>query len=466
MEKKAKEIAEELNKRNEWVLVHHIDADGMASAGIMIKALERKGKEVEVKAVKQLYSETIKEIKGLGENYLFLDFGSGQLSQLKKEFGEKFIVIDHHQPTTENHPLHFNPFHFKVNGGIEVSGSGLSYLVAKQLSKENKDLGDLAIVGAVGDMQDFNGKLVGLNAEILKETQKNSLIEVKQDLRLYGRISRPITQFLLFASNPFLPGLTANKENCQEFLKKTGIPLKKENTWRSYSDLSEKEKKEFVSSLMVYLAKKGFEEKKLKELIGEVYELVKEEKKSPLRDAKEFATLLNATGRHGMSEIGLSVCLGNRGEQYRKAMALLVEHRRQLKEGIEWVEREGIQERKGFYFFDSKANIKEEIIGIIAGMLYGSGMLEKEKPVIAFAEQNQEFLKVSARATSELVKKGLNLGKILRKVCKELGGGSEGGGHAIAAGAKIPKEKQAEFLEKLDKGIITRIIKQTDNLMK
>jgi len=56
--------------------------------------------------------------------------------------------------------------------------------------------------------------------------------------------------------------------------------------------------------------------------------------------------------------------------------------------------------------------------------------------------------KVSARANLDLVKKGVNLGDLMREGCKIVGG--EGGGHSIAAGARIPKEGVEKFMEILD----------------
>jgi RecJ-like exonuclease len=57
-------------------------------------------------------------------------------------------------------------------------------------------------------------------------------------------------------------------------------------------------------------------------------------------------------------------------------------------------------------------------------------------------------MKVSSRATKEIVEQGLNLGEIVGEICEEVDG--EGGGHNIAAGAKIPQENKHDFIEKLN----------------
>ena len=449
----AKAIAGILLGKNNIAVIHHYDADGMASAGIIGKALQRKGKKVKFLAVKQLYSETFSEIKGLGEFYLFADFGSSYLDELKEAFGSEFAVIDHHQPKGMERDRHLNPWLYGIDGGNEISGAGLCYIVAKELGEGNADLAALAVVGAVGDMQDSRGKLIGLNAGIAEDGVKAGVLEKKEDLRLYGRVTRPLAQFLVYASSPVIPGLTANKEACYVFLGEQGIALKEGGQWKSYEGLGEAEKKKLATALILHLQKHGVPEWKIKELVGEVYTLLKEAEKSPLRDAKEFSTLLNAAGRHGRAEIGQKVCLGNRAEYYQKALNLLLEHRRKLREGIELMLEEGVKETESFYYFDAGDRIQDSLVGIVAGMLYGSGAISPEKPVIALARHEDGSVKVSARGTRELVRRGLNLGKALKECCAELGEKSEGGGHAIASGARISEGEREKFLEALGKKI-------------
>ncbi len=452
--REVKETARALSEKDNIAVIHHYDADGMAAAGIIGKALEREGKKSSFKAIKQLYSETLEEIRGLGSFYVFADFGSSYLEEIKKAFKEEFVVIDHHQPkTSEREPRHLNPLLYGIDGSREISGAGLCFLVSEELNKKNQDLSALAIVGAVGDMQDSRGKLAGLNTEILEKGIKRGVLEKKQDLRFYGRISRPLTQFLEFATTPVLPELTANRENCTAFLQEQGIKLKEAGQWRSYEDLSLEEKKTLSTALILHLSKHGEPEWKIKSMFGEVYTLLKEDRKSPLRDAKEYATLLNATGRHGKAEIGLKVCLGDRNEYYQKAKKLLLEHRRKLREGIELMKKEGVQEREAYYYFDAGSHIQDSLVGIVAGMLYGSGTINSTKPIIALARHEDGSIKVSARGTSELVKKGLNLGKALKESCAELSEKSEGGGHTIAAGARIQEKEREKFLSILEKKI-------------
>ncbi len=460
------EMAIEVKKRDDFVVIFHHDADGCASGAIAIKALEREGKKVERKCLKQLYRENIPEIKALGKNYLFVDFGSGQMDYLMEEFGENFFVLDHHQSILINgelpkHKWHANPLLFGINGGTEISGAGTTFFFALALNKKNADQSVLGIVGALGDMQDFNydAALVGMNRKIIEIAVKEKLLDVKKDIRLYGRISRPLVSFLMFSSNPILPNLTANADNCKALLNDLGIPLKDPFTeqYLSYEDLDIEQKRALTSALIINLVENNMPEWKVKELVGEVYTLLKENPKSPLRDGKEFATMLNACGRNKHPEIALSVCLGDRVEDYSKAIALMDAHRDNLRRGIEYVQQHGIDERKSFYFIDAGTNIDESIIGIIAGMLYGS-VISETKPIVALARNNDGTVKLSGRGTSDLVRRGLNLGGALKELSKEIEG-VEGGGHKVAAGAKVPAEKLDEFLNKLEEVLFLQLQK-------
>ena len=47
-----------------------------------------------------------------------------------------------------------NPHLFGIDGARDVSGSGVAYFAAKAVNATNMDLASIALVGALGDMQD------------------------------------------------------------------------------------------------------------------------------------------------------------------------------------------------------------------------------------------------------------------------------------------------------------------------
>ena len=50
-----------------------------------------------------------------------------------------------------------NPHLFDIDGSTEISGAGVVYLFCKALDGKNKDMAHIAIVGAIGDIQEDKG---------------------------------------------------------------------------------------------------------------------------------------------------------------------------------------------------------------------------------------------------------------------------------------------------------------------
>ncbi|MBI4044002.1 MAG: hypothetical protein HY393_04320 [Candidatus Diapherotrites archaeon] len=294
---KVRDTASYLKEHSDWVVCHHYDCDGITSGSIITQALRRNGAQVKPFAIKQLYSDTIQQIRQAGSHLIFTDFGSSFIPELREAFGSDFVVIDHHQHGTGKHEWHVNPMEYGLEGSREISAAGISYLVAQEMNAKNRDFAGLAVVGAVGDMQDYEtpeGKLMGLNEKIIEDGMEEGVLEKKVDLRLYGRISRPLTQFLMYSTSPILPFLTAQKENCTAFLERNGIPLQENGRWLAYEDLNAEKKKALSTAIILHLNENNVPEWKVRELIGEVYTLKREDPHSALRDAKEFSTVLNA----------------------------------------------------------------------------------------------------------------------------------------------------------------------------
>ena len=443
-----KKFSEKLAKEDDLFIVSHHDADGITACAIMVDLLRKLGKDVEFTILKQLDSNSIGKILDINKTMIFTDMGSGHLSLLKEHGIEDFYIIDHHPPESE-YERQVNPHFYGYDGGIDVSGSGMAYFVAKSL--EHRENAHIALVGAVGDMQDSKGKLKSLNRIILDDGVEQGTLKVRNDLRLFGRQSRPLTQMLTYASDPFLPGLTGRRDNCIAFLQNLGIDLKRNNgELKTYIDLTFEERKKLASAVYIHLLDCNVPEFVVQGMIGEVYTLLNEKKGTELRDGKEFATLLNACGRQDKSEIGVQVCLGDRGEYWTEARGILQKHRKMLREGIEYLAEVGTESMENFNYFDSKGLITETIVGVVAGMAYGARIIPPNKPILAFADDRDDpgFLKVSARANWGLIRGGIHLGNAMREGSKAVGG--DGGGHDIAAGARVPKEKKDDFLRGVD----------------
>ena len=425
-------------------MVSHIDADGLTSAAIICTALERAGKEYYVEFVRQLDACILKGIADSNPDLtVFTDLGSGMLDQMKV-LGINTVISDHHIPAGDC-PMHLNPHVFNINGAYEISGAGTTFLLARALG-DNNDLAGLAVVGAVGDMQHVKqGKLTGINRQIVSLGRQSGVLHCQRDLTLFGKQTRSVYKMLQYSSDPYIPGLSGNEDACISFLKGAGLRLHGEG-WLKWVDLTDEEKKSVVSRLMQYCISAGIPAYKIERLVGEVYTLLREREGTETRDASEYSTLLNATARYDRAKTGLAVCMGDRDKEYENAIHLLAEHRRNLVEGINLVKSQGMVTLNNFQYFDAGSKIKDTIVGIVAGMST-SAVGNRNLPVIAFADTD-DGVKVSGRGNYDLVRKGLNLGVSLNTSAQFVGG--MGGGHDIAAGATIPKAAKSEFIKHLD----------------
>jgi single-stranded-DNA-specific exonuclease len=452
---RAKELSSILKEHDTVHIVTHIDADGLTAGSIAATTMQRLRKPYTIEFIKQIDKHTIDDLEKHHDDLVwFTDLGSS-IAKEKTSFPK--IITDHHVcEKTSDFPFHLNPHLFDVDGSYMISGAGVSYLVAKEISKTNMDLSMLAVVGAVGDLQQRRHRsLVGLNKDIVQDGITTGMVEEITDVQYFGRETRPVYKLLQYATDPVIPGVSGLESNSLSFLKDLSIPLKEGKRWRRWIDLNHDERQVILSEIARRLLSKGFGHQQVERLIGKVYLLPNELLGSELHDAKEYATLLNSTARYGEYEIGLEVCLGNRKKALSSARSLLQGHRHNLVEGLQCAKTEGIHIREYVQYFHARKGIRDTIVGIVANMLLNDTETRNDLPLIGFAEKNDDEVKASARTTQDLVEKGIDLSKIIKHAAKTVNG--VGGGHSIAAGATIPKGKEEEFLTAFENEVKTQL---------
>ena len=472
----ARKAARLLKGSSSVAVASHIDADGISAAAIAESALKREGVRVDTEFFKKLDEEAIKTIMSKEADVAwFTDLGSGSLSKIE---GIKAVVSDHHVPDTDYRSnavkgqsllsdfstiMHVNPQRHGISGASELSGAGATFLVALAMDDANVDKIHLAVLGAVGDLQDQKQRrLEGLNQALVAEAARAGFIEPLQDIRYFGRETRPIHKLLEFSSDPFIPRISGSEEGALAFLLELGIELKDGEAWRTWAGLEPDEKEKILEALRDHLQSYKRRPEVIDRLVGEVYVLKKEPRGTPVRDAKEFATLLNACGRHGQAYIGLRICEGDRGDYLTQGMALLRDHRSAISKALTWARGSGVIRLKNIQFFDAGDEIEDTIVGTVAGMLLGSEGADRTAPMIAFAESTEYSespkVKASSRGTQDLVSRGLDLSIAIRAAAEKVGG--IGGGHNIAAGATIPSARRDEFLSFLDEVVGAQLVRR------
>ncbi|MCK4614267.1 MAG: DHH family phosphoesterase, partial [Thermoplasmata archaeon] len=447
-------------------VVSHYDADGIAAAGIMAKALLRERKRFRISFVKGINSEVFKALDHEGF-VIALDMGSGQMDEIRK-LEATVIICDHHvtpefkkgmkekkegkrgemggsedgsegndfsdfasQETEKGMVYEFNCHKFGINGSYAACAATITYALATALSRMNSPSSAMAIAGMFGDKQ--STPLLGLNKEVVEEGVAQGYVqEKKASLFLDGGT---VSDALTYSVDPYFPGLTGRESSVQEFLNECGIEGSK-----SPESLQLNERRFLTDRLMLILLKNNSPPEAVEGIVGTRYYL------------SEFGVYadvlsnrLNASGRQDWMTTGLAVCLGEK-RAMEKATRLREKYRSTIRNGLVYLESRGIKKTDHLqYFFNNDPASSGTFAGLGIQFLF-----DRHLPIIGLSKK-EDKVHISARGTRELVDKGLDLSTAMRDAGSRVGG--YGGGHPIASGATIPKGKENEFLKIVD-GIV------------
>ena len=444
---KAKEIIE---NSEDIKIYSHIDCDGICSGAILSTILDRQNKDHDIEFVNL---DVLDDIDLDHELTIFSDLGSGQRIDTKAREGQKIIILDHHPPLRDLDYkddkdytyLEINPIHHGIDGSYYVCGGGLCYFLAKEFGYD--DLSWIGVLSAIGDMQNTKtGRFEGLNKIIQQDAIDGGYLQLTEnDINIYGRNTRPLFVALSYFSDVKLP-ITNNTTETMAILEELGIDEK--HNRKTLNELTMDEKVKLFQKLLEMISKvvPGRYVKYIPQLIiGDSYTFLKEDEDSFLRDGSEFSTTMNACGRNHEEKVAMEVLKGDRIEALDELEAISKTHRYNLATSITQIaesDEANIIELENLQYFDG-TGIKPEIVGTVAGMILG--YCNWKKPVIGFAQTDEEGLKISLRCSRLLSYDGIHFGHIIRKISSEVGG--SGGGHAMACGAYIPIDKKDEFIE-------------------
>ena len=440
---------------NEVSIITHLDADGIIAGSIMAMALRRMGARYSVRAVSDMNSSVVENMKAEGcDFYVITDLGGGWASNLRKALDNKWVIIDHHEITeeeilTDDEAQILNPWKFGIDGGREVSAGGMAYMVASTLDLKNRDLSAMAVVSAVADRQDQGDKrsFFGLNAEILKTAQSLGLVSVDIDIILTGRETRPPHEALAYTLFHHIDGLTWNSEACYVLLKNAGIKLKDNGgRWRVLAEFSQEEKSAIVEAVAKFVGSsdKRLSEILLDDLIGYVYTLAREDKRSLLRDAREFSTMLNACGRIGRAGVGIALCMGDRNTALSTGEEIMSTYKMTLRNNISTIfgEKWRLADDGKITFINGDGILEEAMLGAVSSLLSRSPSFRGRVLFVRTLTKDGTY-KFSSRKCLHC-KSQANLGVIMRQCSKALNG--SGGGHSAAAGCSIPSSALEDFI--------------------
>ncbi|HDR73139.1 MAG TPA: DHH family phosphoesterase [Methanoculleus sp.] len=367
----------------EFVEVYgHHDADGIAAASILCQALAREDIRFRLRIRARIAADEISD----GETVLLCDFGSS-VADLPAEA----VVVDHHVPSFRG-TYHVNPRLAGIDGDRELSASGTAFLVAGHMA-DNRDLAGLALLGILGDGQEFAGK----NYEILSDGIANGFIEPRRGLRLAGRDR---TEQLACALSPYLEGISGNEEAAEEIGSGDDDTL--------------------ISRIILAIAPAASAQA-MCALYGDRYELERE----VVHDAHNLCALVDACGQAGYGGLAASLCFRAPGG-VEEAWEIARTHRIQTISAIAGAAQ--LAEYPAIYAIDNPAVVRGAADALAHDRI-------QTAPVVVMAPRDGTIT-VSARCPPGV---DIDLESLMRRIAGECGG--SGGGHRRRAGAVIDADR-------------------------
>ncbi|MCD6474001.1 MAG: DHH family phosphoesterase [Thermoplasmata archaeon] len=408
-----------LPKKSMIRVIGHVDADGISSAAIIAIALERAGYRYHI-SIKATKPDLIKEIEEEeNELIIFADIGSGYLKDMKR-LKSNIIILDHHLSYDEppKNVMYINARLYGIDGSKEACGATVSYFFAKAIDENNVDLSQLAMVGAIGDKQN----IAGYNKKVMEEGIANGFIETRDEYIFQGMTLKDALENSL---EPYFTGFT----NANGFIESIGLQPQKR-----FEELDDEQRQRLLSALTLKLLEQGCDEIEWRKrmIYGSYY-----------GNLHDMVSKLNASARLNEQGIGIAACFGDKMARER-IFILQEKYRDEIRKEMRAMEKKEPYEMKKFIYFYTD---KRSLGGVLAGLsLKYLPNFQRGKPVLALSYNDD--IDISARASEKMVEDGINLGEAMKKAASLVGG--EGGGHPIAAGATIPKNKEKEFLNLLD----------------
>lgn len=437
-----------IDKKEVIRVVSHLDADGISACAVILNALDNENRRYSISIIRQLRDENLHEYsREEYKHFIFTDLGSGKISSMSRILKDKSIlVLDHHKPEKDSayNVVHINPNLLGIEGGMEISGAGVAYFFSRTLNNKNKALAHLGIIGAVGDIQDENGFSI-LNLEILDDAVKAKKLEVIENgFKFFGKQTRPLFRILQYTDNPYIPDVSGSMGGAIQFLRHVvGIDDKKVERIK-INDLN----KEQLERLRAGIIMKRADQENPEDIFSNTYLLTEEKEGSPLKDVKEFSTLLNACGRLERASLGIGVCLGDKKSK-ESAMKSMKSYRKEIAISLNWYHNNKNSDRvfsgEGFTIINAKDNILASVAGTMASILSKSNEFEDGHYILSMAQMLDDNTKASIRVAGRNIAEEVDLRVIIRKITEKVDG--EAGGHKHAAGALFLTEQEDRFID-------------------
>lgn len=413
-------------------IIAHYDGDGTSSAIILMKALLRIGKRVHVSFIKSLLGEDfrnmIMEYPDLAT--IAVDAGSEQVQYVPEH--EKIVVLDHHfyRPSPAR-ALNINARDFGIDGTRGACGASMAMVFALTLDEKNADLIPFFVAGLISDKQDLGG-ISGLNKMILDEYQSQYSL-----VRTTSFEGETLLDALTYSTDPFYLNITGKPENARALLVECRL-----DPDVNPSEINEDQRRILEKKLAARLIAQGCGLEAIRYMESDMMRF-----RGIDFNSKELASLIDGSARVGKNSVAVQYFLGDH-TVYEELVNGWKSYKTKLIDYVYRSMKEVVKLSDVQFFYAPEAEMAGKISDLL--MLY---LVDQSKPVIGF-NAGDDITKVSSRGTTKMVQKGLNLSIVMRNACEAVEG--SGGGHDVAAGGTVPKGKEKEFIE-----LVNRILKES-----
>jgi RecJ-like exonuclease len=250
---------------------------------------------------------------------------------------------------------------------------------------------------------------------------------------------------MAFTTFPYIEGLTWKPQDCYTLLKSAGIRLKDNGRWRVPAELTEEEKSQLLNAISKFVSNSNETSAiLLRELYGYTYTINGEDRCNLLREARGYATMLNACGRIGKAGVGISICMGDRNEMLTIGEQITETYMNTLRNCIStlFAGKWRIMDDGKNVFINGEGVIPEDMLGAVSSLLSGSLSFNGRLLFVRTLAGDGSY-KFSSRKCLGC-NSNLDLGQIMRQVSYTFQG--VGGGHSSAAGSKIPQTALDGFI--------------------
>lgn len=437
----------------------HTDTDGISSGNILARCLNYYDIPFHISFTHPLSDDELKEVAGEGYDiFFFLDQGTGQISGIERYLineGYKAVVLDHHPGEVPDISglFHLNPHDHGLNGAKDVSASGVVYSVVKEMDDRFAPLSEIALIGAIGDRQESPLGFAGVNEEICKQAINDNILKVKEGLKLVPRISK-IYECLKSSIKPYLLGISGSEESARKLIERTELDS---DMILAEIDLEYEEKlKDAILNEVKFDSDSSFRHA----LWGPIYKSTVGQTAGP-RNIHECVAMLDACEKLGKPEIGFATLFGDDTSR-DKALEMLGKYQGRMLNILNWFasQRDRFKITPQMKYIYAGNELESKMIGEALSLSIESGLIQADRPVLGIVDSGEDELKISARAISDCTERGPHIGNVLSRVSREVGG--SGGGHDVAAAARIPKARKEEFITKMSKFLEDEMIESND----